>query len=190
MERLRRDGIFVRTCALIVCLAASAASDARAGLPLHHHDQEIADLVGVSREQVKNWKRGRGENLKLGELRGQVVLVNFWASWCGPCRQEMPLLDQIYSQYKALGFTVLGVNVDEDVAQANMLLKKVQVSFPVVYDTANKVSELYQVSGMPTTVIIDRDGNMRYRHEGYLPGYEDTYQQQVRTLLMQRTSAR
>ena len=175
MERLRRDGIFVRTCALIVCLAASAASQA-------------VEVTGAAPDFTL--KSTDGENLKLGELRGQVVLVNFWASWCGPCRQEMPLLDQIYSQYKALGFTVLGVNVDEDVAQANMLLKKVQVSFPVVYDTANKVSELYQVSGMPTTVIIDRDGNMRYRHEGYLPGYEDTYQQQVRTLLMQRTSAR
>jgi peroxiredoxin len=175
MEQLRRGSVFARTCALIVSLAVCAASQA-------------VDVSGAAPDFTL--KSAGGENLKLAELRGQVVLVNFWASWCGPCRQEMPLLDQIYGQYKALGFTVLGVNVDEDVAQANMLLKKVQVSFPVVYDSANKVSELYRVSGMPTTVIIDRDGNMRYRHEGYLPGYEDTYQQQVRTLLMQRTSAR
>lgn len=174
MKRLRW-GACARIGVLILCLAAGAAS--------------MASEVSGSAPDF-TLKSGAGENLKLAEFRGQVVLINFWASWCGPCRQEMPLLDQLYQQYKALGFVVLGVNVDEDVAQANMLLKKVQVNFPVVYDTANKVSELYRVSGMPTTVIVDRDGNMRYRHEGYLPGYEDTYQQQVRTLLMQRTSAR
>jgi len=131
-------------------------------------------------------KSSGGENLKLSELRSQVVLINFWASWCGPCRKEMPLLDQLYQQYKPLGFTVLGVNVEEDPAQARTLLSKVPVSFPIVFDGANSVSKLYNVIAMPTTVIVDRNGNMRYLHKGYMPGYEDTYQQQVRALLTER----
>jgi thiol-disulfide isomerase/thioredoxin len=131
-------------------------------------------------------KSGGGENIKLSELRGQVVLINFWASWCGPCRKEMPLLDQLYQQYKPLGFTVLGVNVEEDPSQARMLLGKIPVSFPVLFDGTNAVSKQYDVIAMPTTVIVDRNGNMRYLHKGYMPGYEDAYQQQVRALLTER----
>lgn len=131
-------------------------------------------------------KSSGGENLRLSELRGQVVLINFWASWCGPCRKEMPLLDQLYQQYKPLGFTVLGVNVEENPAQARSLLGKVPVSFPVLFDGTNAVSGLYNVIAMPTTVIVDRNGNIRHVHKGYMPGYEDTYQQQVRSLLTER----
>ena len=124
-----------------------------------------------------------GKNLKLSEYRGQVVMINFWASWCAPCRQEMPLLEDLYKKYKSLGFTLLGVNVEEDSSTASTLLKSIKVSFPILFDNKNTVSRLYKVSAMPTTVIIDRDGNMRYLHHGYKPGYEEAYQQQVRELI-------
>jgi peroxiredoxin len=128
-------------------------------------------------------KSQTGENIKLSELRGQVVMINFWASWCGPCRQEMPLLDQIYQHYEPMGFTLLGVNVEEDSTAANKVLKEIPVSFPVLFDNKSQVSESYKVRAMPSTVLIDRDGKMRYLHEGYRPGYEDEYQQQVRELI-------
>jgi peroxiredoxin len=124
-----------------------------------------------------------GNNMRLSELRGNVVLINFWASWCGPCRQEMPLLDELYTQYKPLGFTILGVNVEENSADAKDLLEKIPVSFPVLFDNENKVSKMYNVVAMPSTVIVDRDGNMRYVHLGYQPGYEQRYQDQVRELV-------
>ncbi len=127
-----------------------------------------------------------GENLRLGEYRGQVVLINFWASWCGPCRQEMPLLDALHDKYAPLGFTVLGVNVDQDPAQARAMLERIPVGFPVVFDTASNVSKLYDVIAMPTTVIVDRNGDARYLHRGYKPGDEEKYQQNVRALLMER----
>ena len=128
-------------------------------------------------------KSNSGENLKLSEFRGEVVLINFWASWCGPCRQEMPVLDELHRQYKALGFTVLGVNVEENSSAARKLLKEVQVSFPVLFDNESVVSKQYDVIAMPSTVLVDRDGNMRYIHKGYKPGLEDQYLQQIRNLI-------
>ncbi len=128
-------------------------------------------------------KSQSGDNLKLSELRGKVVLINFWASWCGPCRQEMPALDQLYQRYRSLDFTVLGVNVEENADAAKALLKDIPVTFPILFDSANNVSKLYKVSGMPSTILVDRDGNMRYLYMGYQRGYEQEYQNQVRALI-------
>ncbi len=128
-------------------------------------------------------KSNAGENLKLSEFRGDVVMINFWASWCGPCRQEMPLLDELYNNYKPLGFTILGVNVEEDSGKAKAVLRDIPVSFPVLFDTQNTVSQLYNVVAMPSTVLVDRDGKVRYLHKGYKPGYEQHYQEQIRSLI-------
>ena len=128
-------------------------------------------------------KSRTGENLKLSEYRGDVVMINFWASWCAPCRQEMPLLEELYKKYSDLGFTLLAVNVEEDSSKADDLLRDITVTFPVLFDNTNKVSKLYKVVAMPSTVVIDRDGNMRYLHRGYLPGYEVEYQKQVKELI-------
>ena len=124
-----------------------------------------------------------GSNLRLSEFRGEVVMINFWASWCAPCRQEMPLLDELYTQYQPMGFTILGVNVEEDSTKARQLLKNIPVNFPVLFDNSSDVSKLYNVVAMPSTVLVDRDGNIRYLHQGYKPGYEESYQQQVRELI-------
>ena len=124
-----------------------------------------------------------GQNLRLSEYRGEVVMINFWASWCGPCRQEMPLLDELYMQYQPMGFTILGVNVEEDSSKAEALLNEIPVNFPVLFDTQSKVSKLYDVIAMPSTILVDRDGNIRYLHHGYKPGYEEAYQEQVRALI-------
>ncbi|MEJ2362515.1 MAG: TlpA disulfide reductase family protein [Gammaproteobacteria bacterium] len=124
-----------------------------------------------------------GHNLRLSDYRGQVVLLNFWASWCGPCRQEMPLLNVLYKRYNKLGFTILGVNVDTDSTKANHYLRDIKVSFPILYDTRNSVVKTYNVNAMPTTVIIDKNGNMRFMHQGYKPGYENEYRKEVVQLL-------
>ncbi len=128
-------------------------------------------------------KSSSGENLRLSEYRGEVVMINFWASWCAPCRQEMPLLDALYNQYQPMGFTILGVNVEEDSSKAKKLLGEIPVNFPILFDNKSDVSKLYNVVAMPSTVLVDRNGNMRYLHQGYKPGYEDAYQQQIRELI-------
>lgn len=128
-------------------------------------------------------KSRSGENIKLSELRGDVVMINFWASWCAPCRQEMPLLEEMHKKYSDLGFVLLGVNVEEDSSKAVELLRDVPVSFPILYDDKNDVTKLYKVVAMPSTVMVDRDGNMRYLHRGYLPGYETEYAKQIKELV-------
>jgi peroxiredoxin len=124
-----------------------------------------------------------GPNLRLKEQRGRVVMVNFWATWCGPCRQEMPQLNRLFEKYRASGFVLLGVNVDDDSSKAREVASKLGVTFPVLLDTDKTVSKLYDLSTMPSTVIIDRDGKVRYVHRGYLTGYEDNYEKQIRELL-------
>jgi peroxiredoxin len=124
-----------------------------------------------------------GSSVSLSQYKGQVVMINFWASWCGPCRQEMPLLESIYKKYNRLGFTMIGVNVEPDSKAADEWLKATPVSFPILYDTDSKVSKLYEVAGMPSTVIIDRQGNVRKLHRGYKPGDENEYLDSIRALI-------
>ena len=128
-------------------------------------------------------KSDSGRNVRLSELRGQVVLINFWASWCGPCRQEMPLLESIYRKYHKLGFTLIGVNVEPDSKAADEWLKATPVSFPILYDKESRVSKLYDVAGMPSTVIIDRSGKLRVLHQGFKPGDENGYLDSIRSLI-------
>lgn len=124
-----------------------------------------------------------GQTVSLEEFKGQVVLINFWASWCGPCRQEMPLLEELHQRYSSLGFTLLGINVEEDSALADNFLQSMPVNFPILFDQTNSVSKAYDVIAMPTTVILDREGLVRFVHYGYEAGYENDYQDQVRTLI-------
>jgi peroxiredoxin len=124
-----------------------------------------------------------GGAVSLGELDGQVVMINFWATWCVPCRQEMPHLQALYERYNSLGFELLAVNVENDPDSAREWLEETPVTFPVLFDSKNEVSKLYKVVAMPSTVLVARDGTMRFIHHGYKPGYEGEYQNQVRALL-------
>ena len=128
-------------------------------------------------------KSSTGENMRLSEYRGDVVMINFWATWCGPCRQEMPLLDELYDRYERVGFNLLGVNIDDDSSRAMDMVRELGVSFPVLFDNRKEVSKMYDVDAMPVTVLVDREGNVRFVHQGYKPGYEEKYLDQVRALL-------
>ena len=125
-----------------------------------------------------------GAQVSLASQKGNVVMINFWATWCVPCRQEMPHLQALYERYSSLGFELLAVNVEKNNAEgARKWLEETPVTFPVLFDPNNEVTKLYKVQTMPTTVLIGRDGTMRFIHHGYKPGYENDYQTQVRALL-------
>ena len=124
-----------------------------------------------------------GGKVRLADLKGQVVMINFWATWCGPCRQEMPLLAQLNAKYEPLGFTLLGVNVEPDSAAAVTWLKGMPVTFPILFDTSSVVAGSFGVEGMPSTVFVDRKGQVRYIHRGYKPGDEARYADMIRSLV-------
>ncbi|MFT4631458.1 MAG: peroxiredoxin [Candidatus Pseudothioglobus sp.] len=125
----------------------------------------------------------RGPNMRLQEQRGDVIMLNFWASWCGPCRIEMPILDELHERFEVAGFKVIGVNVDSEPAKAERLLSELNLQFPILFDPKGDVSERYKVEAMPSTLLIDRDGQIRYRHEGYKPGYEELYRAEISELI-------
>jgi thiol-disulfide isomerase/thioredoxin len=129
--------------------------------------------------------RGGGE-VSLADLKGQVVMINFWASWCGPCRQEFPALDQIYAKYKPMGFTLVAINVESEKADAEKFLSATPASFPILFDPDNTVSGRYGVSAMPTTVLVDRQGRVRWQHRAYKPGDEAKYIEQIRAALREK----
>ena len=152
-------------------LAAAVAPDAQAS-------------VGPGRAAPDfTLRTGDGRNLRLAEQRGRVVMVNFWATWCTPCRVEMPHLQRLHEQYRSAGFLLLGVSVDDDPAKAMELAVKLKLSFPILFDTDKAVSRLYDLRTMPSTMLIDRDGSLRQVHRGYRDGVEALYAQQVRDLL-------
>jgi peroxiredoxin len=158
------------TMLALVCGAFAASSLASSGM----EGQTAPDFA---------LKSSTGENLRLSEYRGDVVMINFWATWCGPCRQEMPLLDELYNRYQRVGFNLLGVNIDDDSSRAMQMAEELGIDFPVLFDARKEVSRLYDVEAMPVTVLVDREGRVRYVHHGYKPGYEEMYLDQIRSLL-------
>jgi peroxiredoxin len=125
----------------------------------------------------------KNANVRLSEHLGEVVLINFWATWSGPSRQEMPLLDALYAKYQRAGLVMFGVNIDEDRDEAAEMVQTLQVTYPILFDERKDVSRSYQLGTMPLTVLIDREGVVRYVSEGFKPGYEKRYTDKLRELL-------
>ncbi|GAW95796.1 MULTISPECIES: TlpA family protein disulfide reductase [Colwellia] len=124
-----------------------------------------------------------GINLNLTEQRGKIIVINFWASWCGPCRKEMPVLQKFYEKYQDLGVSVWGINVEQENQAGRDFLADLNLTFPILFDDTNTISASYQVEAMPTTIIIDRDGVVRYAFKGYKPGYEKKYAKAIKKLI-------
>lgn len=124
-----------------------------------------------------------GENHRLSEHVGDVVLVNFWASWSGPSRQEMPALEALYGKYQRAGLVLLGVNLDDNTERAVEMARAMKVSYPLLLDAHKSVARSYEVSAMPLTVLIDRSGVVRFAAESYQPGDEKRYAEELRKLL-------
>ena len=107
-----------------------------------------------------------GESVALSDYRGQVILVNAWATWCPPCKAEMPAIHEFYQTHQNDGFVVLAINSQEDAATVQRFITAQGFTFPVLLDIQASVLDQYQVRGLPTSFIIDRDGILRYIHTG------------------------
>jgi thiol-disulfide isomerase/thioredoxin len=124
-----------------------------------------------------------GRILSLDQFKGQVVYVDFWASWCAPCRQAMPVLDTLYQRYRTRGFVVLGVNVDTDRKSAQRMLDQLTPAFPVVFDPDGKWPETFGLRDMPTSYLIDANGVVRYIKKGYRERDEKQIEAAVKAVL-------
>jgi peroxiredoxin len=124
-----------------------------------------------------------GKNLRLSEFRGQVVLVNFWARWSGDTRQLMPALDRINTTYQRAGLVVLGISVDEDLRRAREYADAMAVSYPILFDAGSSIGRDYLLQKMPMTILVDRNGIVRYSSVGFRHGDEAAYLDHIRELL-------
>ncbi|NPA41658.1 MAG: TlpA family protein disulfide reductase [Aquificae bacterium] len=100
-----------------------------------------------------------GKEVSLSDYRGKVVLINFWATWCPPCREEMPLFESVYRKYKDKGFEILAISTDASIDPVRKFVREFKLSFPILYDDKNVVN-LYSVQGLPTSFLIDREGKI------------------------------
>lgn len=124
-----------------------------------------------------------GKTIHLADLHGKVVLVDFWASWCVPCRKSFPEIEGLHKEFAAKGLVVLAVTVDEERKNADAFLEMFQHTMTIVTDPHGSVAEAFKVSAMPSTMIVDRAGNLRYTHKGYTDKVLANYRAQVVALL-------
>ena len=119
----------------------------------------------------------------LPSTRGQVVYVDFWASWCVPCRQSMPVLDALYKKHGEAGFVVVGINKDVTEADARRFLQAVKVSFPLVTDESDLLARAFEVRAMPSGYLVDRKGVVRQVHRGFTSLTASSLEAQIVKLL-------
>lgn len=122
----------------------------------------------------------------LAALRGKVVLLDFWASWCAPCRRSFPWMNDLQQRHAAAGFAVLAVNVDHDRALADAFLREVPVSFRLEFDPAGALAQRFDVQAMPTSFLLDRHGQVRMRHAGFREAQRAAREDELKKLLEER----
>ena len=125
-------------------------------------------------------------DLDLSAYRGKVVYVDFWASWCGPCKQSFPWMQTMKDTYDRQGFAVIAINLDMDRADADKFLARFRPTFEVRFDPKGRIAEFYKVQAMPSSALIDRHGVTRFTHEGFRPIDGPTYEAQVQQLLAEK----
>jgi peroxiredoxin len=124
-----------------------------------------------------------GKPVNAASLVGKVVVIDFWATWCAPCREELPVLQKLYKKYASQGLVVVGVSVDKEAANITQFLQKMPLSFPIVHDAAHAVTGKYAPPRMPSSFIVDRKGIVRYVHGGYRSDDAAEFEKQIQALL-------
>lgn len=157
--------------ALVVLMLAASTLAAAAGAGLLGHKAPDFALPAVV-----------GSNVRLSEYRGQAVIVSFWSSRCSVCAQQLSLLDRLYNTYRSSGLVVLAVSVDDDALHAAQYARAHAAGFPLLLDTAKTVSRAYDIDRLPSTVLIDRSGVVRYWH-GDDRADDGSYVTQIHALL-------
>jgi len=126
---------------------------------------------------------GDNKNINLEKLKGKVVYLDFWASWCDPCRKSFPWMNEMHTRFDSNKFTIVAVNLDASKADATKFLKIVPAKFDIAYDPNGKVAEKYQLKAMPTSYLIDKHGNIALVHKGYREGEAAKIEEKIHKLI-------
>jgi peroxiredoxin len=164
--------VTVALCTLVALLAAAAGLAAEASYA----------LIGQAAPDFA-LHAAAGDNIRLSEHRGEVVVLSFWSSRCTSCRSQLAALNRSFATYRSAGLEVYGVGVDDDPSQARHFARSAGVAFALLLDPAKTVSRSYQVDNLPMTLLIDRNGTVRYVLREYSAANSALYLQQLRTLL-------
>lgn len=154
--------------ALVLCLLqlpVAEALDAGAKMP----EIGLTDLAG--------------KPVNAASLAGKVVIIDFWATWCAPCREELPQLEKFHQKYGPKGLVIVGVSIDKEPGGIKDFLAKLKVTFPVVHDAGHQLAGKYSPPRMPSSYIVDRKGTVRYVHGGYRAGDAAEFEKQIQELL-------
>lgn len=114
---------------------------------------------------------------------GKVIYLDFWASWCGPCRKSFPWMSRVHQMFNAQGFTVISINLDAKRELAEAFLNNNPVQFPVVFDPQGTIATRYQLKGMPSSYLIGRDGEIKIAHVGFFSHKQHQYEEEIKSLL-------
>jgi cytochrome c biogenesis protein CcmG, thiol:disulfide interchange protein DsbE len=126
------------------------------------------------------------DELNLAAYKGKVVYIDFWASWCGPCRQSFPWMKGLHNAKAKDGLVIIAVNVDQDQKLANAFIDEFLPDFKIIFDPAGALASEFKVAGMPSAYIIDREGKPRFKHIGYHADKREQYEQEIQTLLNEK----
>ena len=124
--------------------------------------EELAIVRFEEKIKAQNFilKSLEGNEVSLEDYRGKIVLLNFWATWCLPCRTEMPSMEKLYNEFKDKDFTILAIDMQEDADSVKVFREKYKLNFPILLDSDGSVGQFYDVIGIPTTYLVDREGNI------------------------------
>ena len=122
-----------------------------------------------------------GAEYKLSELKGQVVVIDFWATWCPPCRNSIPTFIKLYDKYHEQGLTILGIGLDDEQALRDFS-KQMNIPYPVLIGN-NEIAKAYQVTGIPKTLFLDKKGNIRKSQTGFAPELETQFEELIQSML-------
>jgi len=171
--RMRGPACRAIVAVAMVSAAAAVAAAGHSGSEYQAPDFRTMTLDGNS----------QGMPFQLNQLRGQVVYLDFWASWCIPCRLSFPALDQLHKKYRGRGFEVVAVNKDVVAADSGRFLARIPVGFTLVTDPDDRIVRAYQVKSMPSGYLLDRKGRVRHVHEGFRSNSAEQIEAQIIELL-------
>jgi cytochrome c biogenesis protein CcmG/thiol:disulfide interchange protein DsbE len=158
----------------------AASSDEAASSP---SSQESHPLVGNGAPAFSRPPVGGGAAISTDTLRGKVAIVDFWATWCEPCKKSFPKLEELNVKYRSSGLQIIGVSEDDDADGIPMFAKGLGTKFPLVWDQEKSIASKWQPKSMPTTFVVDRSGIVRFVHFGFHDGEEALIEQEIKSLL-------